>query len=165
MAEAIGLGASVLTFIAVAAKLSSATATLHNSIKDAPSDVQRVQTRLKDLEFILAQIDRTCSMNPECVGDPTIKSYWTGKEAKLRSDFAEFGNFAAQLTTNIGKAKGRVKWFLSHEDRAMKVLGLLAEDIDLLMTLLGIMESLVPISLSRALPCATNSPSEKLIIY
>ena len=79
-------------------------------------------------------------MNPECTGDPEIKSHWTDKEAKLRSDFAEFRNFAAQLTANIGKAKGRVKWFLSHEDRAKEVLGLLVKYVDLLRAPLGIME-------------------------
>ena len=145
MAEAVGLGASVVTFIAVAAKLSRATATLHGSIKDAPSDVQRVQTRLKDLEFILTQIDRTRAMNPECAGDPATESYWNGKEAKLRSDFAEFEHFITQLAANIGKAKGRVKWLLSHEDRAKKVLDLLAEDIDVLRALFGIMESWVSV--------------------
>ena len=141
VAEAVGLGAGVLTFITVAAKLSSATTALQSSIKDAPGDVQRVQTRLEDLEFILTQIDRARSMNPESVGDPATESYWNRKEAKLRSDFVEFGGFAAQLTANIGKAKGRIKWLLSHEDRAEKVLGLLAEDIDVLRALLGIMES------------------------
>ena len=58
MAEAVGLGASILTFITVAAGLSKANAALYGSIKDAPSDVQSVQTRLKDLEFILTQIGR-----------------------------------------------------------------------------------------------------------
>ena len=141
MAEVVSLGASILAFITIAAKLSHATATLYGSIKDAPSDVQRVQTRLKDLELILAQIDRTRLRNPECVGDPATESYWSAKEAKLKSDFTEFGGFAAQLTTNIGKAKGRLKWFLSHGDRAKKNLELLSEDIDVLKTLLRIMES------------------------
>lgn len=53
MAEPAGLGVSVLTFITVAAKMSSATAALDSSIQDAPGDVQRVQTRLEDLDFIL----------------------------------------------------------------------------------------------------------------
>ena len=141
MAEAVSLGASILAFITVVAKLSQATATLYGSIKDAPSDVQRVQTRLKDLELILAQIDRTRLRNPECVGDPTTESYWSAKEAKLRADFAEFGGFAAHLTANIGKAKGKLKWALSHGDRARKNLELLSEDIDVLKTLLRIMES------------------------
>ena len=47
MAEAVGLGASILTFITVAAGLSKANAALYGSIKDAQSDVQSVQTRLK----------------------------------------------------------------------------------------------------------------------
>ena len=153
MAEAAGLGASVVTFITVVAQLSKAAATLHDSIKDAPDGVQRVQTRLKDLEFILTQIDRTRSMNPECVGDPSTENYWNGKEAKLRSDFAEFERFTTQLATNIGKAKGKIKWFLSHEDRAKKVLDLLAEDINVLRALLGIMESWVSVSDNLTLAC------------
>ena len=141
MAEAVSLGASILAFITVATKLSIATATLYSSIKDTPNDVQRVQTRLKDLQCILSQIDRARSINPECVGDPATEDYWRAKEAKLRSDFAEFGDFAAQLTTNIGKAKGKSKWLLSHGDRARKNLGLLAEDIDVLKTLFDLMQS------------------------
>ena len=82
MAEALGFGASILAFIAVAAKLSSATATQYPSIRDAPSVARGVQTRLEDLELILAHIDRTRSRSPECVGDPAVESYWTGKQAK-----------------------------------------------------------------------------------
>ena len=92
---------------------------LDRSIKDAPSDVQSVQTRLKDLEFILSQIGRARPMNSECVEDPAAESYWNTRKEKLRSDFAEFRDFAAQK----------------------KVLGLLAEDIDVLRALLGFMES------------------------
>ena len=141
MAEVVSLGASILAFITVAAKLSHATTALYGSIKDAPRDVRRVQARLEDLEAILAQIDRIRSMNPECVGDLATESYWSSKEAKLKSDFAEFGDFAAQLTANIGKAKGKSKWLLSHGDRAKKDLGLLAEDIEVLKTLFDIMQS------------------------
>ena len=141
MTDAVGLAASVVAFITVTAKLSKAAAAVHGSIKDAPSDVQRVGTRLKGLEIILTQIDRTRSMNPEFTGDSVIESYWANNEAKLKSDFAEFEDFAAQLTANAGKAMGRIKWFLSHEDRAKKALGLLAEDIEVLRTLLQLMES------------------------
>ena len=141
MAEAVSLGASILAFITVAAKLSTATATLYGSIKDAPSDVRRVQTRLQDLKFLLTQIDQVRSLNPECFGDPATERDWSDKEAKLRSDFAEFGDFAAQLTANIGRAKGKSEWLLSHGDRARNDLGLLAEDIDVLKTLLCIMQS------------------------
>ena len=156
---AVGLAASILTFTTVAAKLSTAAATLYRgyrSIKDAPSDLQRVETRLNDLEFILAQINRTRSANPESVGDPATESYWASKESKLRSDFIEFEHFTAQLTANIGRefehftaqltanigrAKSRMKWLLSHEGRAKKVLGLLAEDIDMLRALHEIMQA------------------------
>lgn len=141
MAEPVGLGASVVAFITVAAKLSKAAATVYGTIKDAPSDVQRVETRLKDLEFILNRIDRARSMNPEAAGDLATESYWASKEVKLKSDFAEFEDFAAQLTANAGKVMGRIKWFLSHEDRARKALGLLAEDMDVLRTLQLMMES------------------------
>ena len=141
MAEPVGLGASVVAFITVAAKLSKAAATIYGTIKDAPSDVQRVETRLKDLEFILNRIDRARSMNPEAAGDLAIESYWASKEVKLKSGFVEFEDFAAQLTANSGKVMGRIKWFLSHEDRARKALGLLAEDMDVLRTLQLMMES------------------------
>ena len=141
MTDAVGLAASIVAFITVAAKLSKAAAAVCGSIKDAPGDVQRVGTRLKDLEFILTLINRAHSQNPEFAGDLATKRYWASKEAKLKSDFAEFEDFVAQLTANAGKAMGRIKWFLSHEDRAKKTLGLLAEDIEVLKTLLLIMES------------------------
>lgn len=71
-------------------------------------------------------------------GDPITGSYWASKEAKLRSDFTEFKQFTTQLTANIGKSKSRIKWVVSHEGRAKEFLGLLAEDIEVLRTLLGI---------------------------
>ena len=85
MAEAINLGASVLTFIVVAAKLSRTTATLNGSIQDAPGDVQRVQARLKALEFILAQMDRTHAMNLVCVGSGNGKLLgWRGSKVEVQ---------------------------------------------------------------------------------
>ena len=119
----------MLAFITVATKLSTATAILYGSIQDAPSDVWRVQKRLEDLKCILALIDHACPMNPECLGDPEIEGYCSAKEAKLRSDFAVFEGIMAQLNANIGKAKSKSKWLLSHRDRAKKDLELLAEDI------------------------------------
>ena len=106
MAEPVGLGASVVAFITVAAKLSKAAATVYGSIKDVPSDLQGVEMRLKDLKFILIQIHRTRSLNPEFAGDLATERYWASKEAKLKSDFAEFEEFASQLTANTGKAMG-----------------------------------------------------------
>ena len=141
MTDAVGLAASIVAFVTVAAKLSKVAAAVCGSIKDAPGDVRRVETRLNDLEFILTQINRARSLNPELDGDLATKRYWSSKEAKLKSDFAEFEDFAAQLTANAGKAMGRIKWFLSHEDRANKTLGLLAEDIEVLRALLLIMQS------------------------
>lgn len=58
-------------------------------------------------------------MDSECAEDPAAESYWNAREEKLRSDFAELRDFAAQK----------------------KVLGLLAEDIDVLRALPGFMES------------------------
>jgi hypothetical protein len=151
MAEDVSLGASVLAFITITAKLSKATTTLFGSFRGAPSDVKRVETRLKDLDFILTQIDRTRSINPGCAEDPATKIYWNDKRAKLKSDFEEFEKFTAQLGANIGGMKGRIKWFLTDEDCAKKVLGLLAEDINVLRTLQLMMESWVSISLNSIL--------------
>lgn len=147
MAETLGFGASILAFIAVADKLSSATATQYPSISDAPSVARGVRTQLGELGMILFHIDHTRSKSPECVGDPAVESYWTGKQAKLRSDFARFENFAAQLAENTGKARIKKKWSLSLEGRLKKVQYLLAKDIEVLRALLEIMESLVSVSL------------------
>ena len=69
MAEA--FSASILTFTAIAAKLSTDAAILYRSYrstKDTLVDVQRVATQLKDLEFILSQINHTLLASPGCVG-------------------------------------------------------------------------------------------------
>ena len=100
----VSLGASILAFVTLVAKLSHTTAAICSSIKDAPRDVRRVQTGLEDLEAVLGQVDYICSMNPECVGDPATESYWSAKKARLRSDFAELGGIVAQLTERAKRA-------------------------------------------------------------
>jgi glutaredoxin 2 len=135
MAEAVGLGAGVLAFFTITAKLSKSAATLVDLLKDAPGDVKRLGTRLRDLEVVLTQVDRAHSMNQGSAMDPGAERYWNDKREKLKSDFAEFEDYATRLGTNVVGTVGRTKWFLTGRDRTRKILGLLTEDIDVLKTL------------------------------
>jgi hypothetical protein len=136
MAEAISLGASVLAFIMIAAELSKAAIPIYNTMKDAPDDVQRVQSRLKDLQFILSEINNLQSNSASDRAfsqDDKAKKYWDERSTQLRADFTEFEAFASNL--NETKPAGRLRWFLSRQDRTKKLLALLLEDIDVLKTL------------------------------
>jgi hypothetical protein len=136
MADAVGLGASVLAFITIAGKLSKAAAKLYGSFHNAPEEVKRVQTRMNDLGILLSQIERIYSAHPQCVTDAAVQRYWNEKSTKLRDDFATFESFTDRLNTSLG---GRVRWFLSHQDRAKSILELLSEDIDMLYLLYQLM--------------------------
>lgn len=61
---------------------------------------------MEDLEAILGQVDYICSMNPECVGDPTTESYWSAKKAKLRPDFAELGDISGPVDRKHREGQG-----------------------------------------------------------
>lgn len=142
MAEAAGIRASIPTFIEVTARLSNAITTQFGStLFMGPSSIHGVRKRLEDLESALTRINRTFSLDPEWEKNPATQRYWTGKEKKLKSDFAEFGDFAAQLTANIGDTEDRTRWTSSHEDRATRILGPLTEDSGVLLSLFWIMES------------------------
>jgi len=58
MADAISLGSSVLAFITIAPQLSKVSVIFYGSLHDAPDEVKRVHTRLRDLGFALDSIDR-----------------------------------------------------------------------------------------------------------
>ncbi|KAF8249110.1 hypothetical protein K440DRAFT_641478 [Wilcoxina mikolae CBS 423.85] len=121
MAEAISFGASVLAFITIAAQLSKTAATLYGTIHDAPDDVRRVHTRLRDLEYTLAAIDRIRKRHSSYDEDQPlqVREYWNEKFEKLRCDFSEFKKFTETLNANakgVKAVKGRVQWFLSHQD-------------------------------------------------
>ncbi|KAF8249148.1 hypothetical protein K440DRAFT_641503 [Wilcoxina mikolae CBS 423.85] len=116
MAAAISLGASVLTFITVAAQLSKAANSLYDSIKDTPEEVRRLHARLGDLKFILSEIDLARSLNPQCVEDERIEVFWNNKAEKLHKDFTKFESFAKGLNGN--GTIGRAHWlFLSAIDK------------------------------------------------
>jgi hypothetical protein len=141
MAEAVGLGASVLAFITVAAQLSKTTATIYGTIHDAPEHIKRFHTRLHDLKFILDAIRRIQTSHFGCEEDLLVREFWGEKFEKLRRDFSEFEQLTRELDVQKNGVKGRIRWFLSNQDRAKKILGLVSEDIEVLKTLQHIMES------------------------
>jgi hypothetical protein len=141
MAEVVGLGASILAFITVAAKLSKTTATIYGTIHNAPEDIKRFHTRLDDLKFTLDTIHFIQEGRPGHAEDHRVLDFWNEKFKKLRRDFSEFEQFTRELDVQGNGVKGRIRWFLSNQDRAKKILGLVSEDIEVLKTLQHIMES------------------------
>jgi len=129
MAEAISLGASVITFITVI----KAVAPIYASIKDGPDDIIRLQSRLQSLHMLLANIESISSTYPDCAEDPGIKKYWNDKSTTLRSDFTAFGNFTQGLNS-----RGKIRWLLTDRSRANKILDRLSEDIMMLNFLIQI---------------------------
>jgi len=107
MAEPVSLGASVLTFITLAGQLSKQAIGFYDSIKEAPEDVVRIGTRLRDLERILILIGRIRSEVPLGEDDPETQRYWSDKCIVLRTHFAEFKDLAAKWEAGIGGASGR----------------------------------------------------------
>jgi len=155
MAEPVSLGASVLTFITLAGQLSKQAIGVYDSIKEAPEDVVRIGTRLRDLERILILIGRIRSEVPLGEDDPETQRYWSDKCIVLRTHFAEFKDLAAKWEAGIGGASGRTRWFLSHKSRVAKLLSFLAEDIEVVKSLHQfMMESCV--SPSRVLHADTD---------
>jgi hypothetical protein len=129
MAEAISLGASVITFISVI----KAVAPIYASIKDGPDDIMSLQSRLQSLRMLLVNIERISSKYPDCAEDPDIKKYWNDKSTTLRSDFTAFENFTQGL-----KSRGKIRWLLADHSRANKILDRLSEDITMLNSLIQI---------------------------
>jgi len=126
MAEAIGLGASIITFITVLKAVSP----IYSPMKDAPDDITHLRRRLQDLAFILEKIDHTTSLYPQYAEDSATESYWNQNSTRLRSDFNEFETFAKELNTS-----GKVRWILTNHDRVKKLLDHLSEDIAMLNSL------------------------------
>jgi hypothetical protein len=139
MVDAVSLAASITAFITIAAQLSKAAATLYNTIHDAPDDIQRVYIRIRDLKFTLDAIDRIRRKLPKYDDNLQIRDFWDEKFEKLQRDFSDYKQFTDALKTGV---KGRVRWLLSHEDRAKKILSLLSEDIKVLKTIYRLMVEL-----------------------
>jgi len=140
MAEAVGLGASVLAFIKVFGQLSTAAITCYDSIKDAPEDIARVRERLRDLERILAEIGRVRSIFP--IGehdDPGTQRYWNDKCRGVRSHFDGLTELANGWNASARSGTRRYQWILSNRARAEKSLVKLSEDIETLKSLHHIM--------------------------
>jgi hypothetical protein len=128
MAEPVSLGASALAFIVLAGQLSKLALTFCDSVRDAPVNIVRITTRLRDLEQIFIQIGRIRSQAPVGEDHPGSQRYWNDKCRELRTNFAEFHDIVKQWGSLRGPV-GRTKWFLSYEPRSHKFLSQLNEDI------------------------------------
>ena len=132
MAEAVGLGASIIAFITITAQSSKNAILLYGSIKDAPEDLRTILARLNDMTYYLDQMKQVTDEDQTSADDPNVQSYWNNKSSKLKKDLKKFEDFTTALDKSIGGAKGRIMWFLSNQDRAKKISALLTDDINLL---------------------------------
>jgi len=139
MAEVIGFGASVLTFITIATQLAKAAFATYETVTDAHEEIKRVRTRLNDLRFILLQIyhrrihsSSTGEPDPAYWDDKSAR-YWDEKSAQLWDSFAQLEKITSRL--NETQPVARLRWLLSGQDRARKLLALLTEDLAVLKTL------------------------------
>ncbi|KAF8250042.1 hypothetical protein K440DRAFT_640807 [Wilcoxina mikolae CBS 423.85] len=138
MAEAISLAARIVAFITIVGQFSKIVITVTGTFKDAPEELNRLQTHLKDLEFLLSAINQIQYWDSQAVNDPELRRNWNARSQKLQDGFAEFQRLAEQL--NCKEVKTRMKWILSHRDRSKKVLSLLSEDVETLKSLYDMME-------------------------
>ncbi|KAI0455707.1 ankyrin repeat-containing domain protein [Xylaria acuta] len=100
--EAIGLGANVVAFIVIASQLSKKLYTTFSSIKDGPSNVQRVSSHLLQLHGILEQLRHS----PLACHDAELT-----RHVKLCvSDLESLFNSVHELQPNKGDKKTDRMW-------------------------------------------------------
>lgn len=124
MAEAVGLGASVLAFATIAAQLSKAILAVWGSIKDTPEDIRRVAGRLNTLEFILNQVHEKDLTTPDGTKHKTVL-FWAEQSNQLDHDFAEYKALAEKLIALLNKENGSISissartkfhWFFKRDE-------------------------------------------------
>lgn len=122
MAEAVGLGASILAFATIAAQLSQAILTVWSTVKDTPKDIQRVAGGLQTLEFILNRIYDADLATPGNAKDKAA-TFWAGQSDQLKHDFAEYKTLANKLISLLRKEDGTISsvrtkyhWFFERDE-------------------------------------------------
>ena len=145
MAEAVSLGASIIAFVAIAARLSKAVNDARDSVKDAPEDIARVIKKLGDLECLLNEIRNqdTSAANPQA-GD-SLTRLWASQSSQLQRDFASYQSLADKLAIQLRKDQGpisstkiRFHWFFKR-DAVRELDDRLQGNIELFEIILGLL--------------------------
>ena len=145
MAEAVSLGASIIAFVAVAARLSKAVNDARDSVKDAPEDIARVIKKLGNLECLLNEIrDQDTSIANPQAGD-SLTRLWASQSDQLQRDFAKYQSLADKLALQLRKDQGpisstkiRFHWFFKR-DAVRELDDRLQENIGLFEIILGLL--------------------------
>ena len=145
MAEAVSLGASIIAFVAVAARLSKAINDARNSVKDAPEDIARVIKKLGNLESLLSEIrDQDTSTANSRAGN-NLTRLWASQSDQLKRDFASYQVLADKLALQLKKDQGpisstkiRFHWFFK-QDAVRELDDRLQGNIELFEIILGLL--------------------------
>ena len=145
MAEAVSLGASIIAFVAIAARLSKAVNDARDSVKDAPEDIARVIKKLGNLECLLNEIhNQDTSIANSRAGD-SLTRLWASQSDQLQRDFASYQSLADKLALQLRKDQGpisstkiRFHWFFKR-DAVRELDDRLQENIELFEIILGLL--------------------------
>ena len=145
MAEAVSLGASIIAFVAVAARLSKAVNDAWNSVKDAPEDITRVVKKLGNLECLLNEIHSQDTSTANSQAGNSLTGLWASQSGQLQRDFASYQVLADKLALQLKKDQGpissakiRFHWFFKR-DAVRELDGRLQGNIELFEIILGLL--------------------------
>ena len=145
MAEAVSLGASIIAFVAVAARLSKAVNDTRDSVKDAPEDIARVVKKLGNLDYLLNEIHNQDTSTANSQAGDSLRRLWASQSGQLQRDFASYQALADKLALQLRKDQGpisgakiRFHWFFKR-DAVRELDDRLQENIELFEMILGLL--------------------------
>ena len=145
MAEAVSLGASIIAFVAVAARLSKAVNDARDSVKDAPEDIARVVKKLGNLKCLLSEIRDQDTITANSQTGDYLTRLWASQSDQLQRDFAEYQALADKLALQLKRDQGpisgakiRFHWFFKR-DAVRELDDRLQENIELFEIILGLL--------------------------
>ena len=122
MGEAVSLGASIIAFVAVAARLSKAINDARDSVKDAPEDIARVVKKLGNLDYLLNEIHNQGASTANSQAGDSLRRLWASQSDQLQRDFASYQVLADKLALQLGKDQGPISstkisfhWFFKRD--------------------------------------------------
>lgn len=145
MAEAIGLGASILAFVTITAQLSKIVKDTWDSVKDAPEDIERLMKKLKSLECLLDEIHNQDTSMVNSRAANKLAELWKRQSDQLQSDFALYQETADKLALQLKKNQGPVssagikfRWYFKR-DKVRELDERLQGNIGIFRTILGLL--------------------------
>lgn len=145
MAEALGLGASILAFVTITAHLSKIVKDTWDSVKDAPEDIARMMGKLKRLEGLLDEIHHQDTSMVNARAADKLAELWKRQSDQLQSDFALYQKTADKLALQLKKNQGPVssagikfRWYFKR-DKVRELDERLQENIRIFRLILGLL--------------------------